>query len=132
MAAKPKQGGDYIDTMKAAVLLHGPCAELAHPLVWTLSAIQNLGIRWPNDWVFHQYGVIELRWYDGKGKSFSGSTKNISLSIEGNSTSIRGSVGKDRHSDDSRLRIDGMESDDALTVLQVLVRMVDKPTSKTS
>lgn len=114
----------YIETIEAAAKTHAAVAPIAKRIADSIRLMLAMGIRQPNDWQFHYNGGAEFRWYDG-GKTYSASTKYVGLGIGSERFSIRGRIAKERYGDGRDINIEGLEPNDAATILKILVGIVD-------
>lgn len=118
----------YVEIIEAAAKTHSAVAPIARRVADSIRLILAMGVRQPDDWQFHFSGGAEFRWYDG-GKTFSASTKSVSVHVGDGRFTIRGRIAKDRYGDGKGICIEGLEPNDAATILKILVRIVDDPKS---
>lgn len=114
----------YVEVIEAAAKTHAAVSAIATRIADSIRLMLAMGIRQPNDWQFHFNGSAEFRWYDG-GKTFSGSTKYVGLDAGSGKFSIRGRIAKERYGEGRGIHIEGLEPNDAATILKILVGIVD-------
>ena len=114
----------YVEVIEAAAKTHAAVEPIARRIADSIRLVLAMGIRQPNDWQFHYNGGAEFRWYDG-GKTYSASTKYVGLGISSERFTIRGRIAKERYGDGRDINIEGLEPNDAATILKVLVGIVD-------